>query len=172
MLRCGIGRLQAGIARTKGGMTADAPFKHTHTHYTPICAAPLMGLWASDGPRMGLTTGPGVKTYKNGTPRYPEVPIGGTIYCHCFMKLKLSCRDSTEPVTAAGCLNPGTQCSWLIAGWSRLSHGVAGNRHVRQITDSSPHCLSETEDAPRTPSPLLRVSPPALPSERHAACDI
>src|SRR5271166_1268576 len=134
MLRCGIGRLQAGIARTKGGMTANAPFKHTHTHYTPICAAPLMGLWASDGPRMGLTTGPGVKTYKNGTPRYPEVPIGGIIYCHCFMKLKLSCRDSTEPVTAAGCLNPGTQCSWLIAGWSRLSHGVAGNRHVRQIT--------------------------------------
>src|SRR5271157_3010200 len=117
-------------------------------------------------------TGPGVKTYKNRTPRYPEVPIGGTVCSHCFMKLKLSCRDSTEPVTAAGCLNPGTQCSWLIAGWSRLSHGVAGNRHVRQITDSSPHCLSETEDAPRTPSPLLRESPPALPSERHADGDI
>src|SRR5271157_715479 len=36
MLRCGIGRLQAGIARTTGGMAANAPFKHTHLHYTPI----------------------------------------------------------------------------------------------------------------------------------------
>src|SRR5271165_1636809 len=42
ILRCGIGKLQAGIARTAGGMTANAPFKHTQLNYTPIESNPLL----------------------------------------------------------------------------------------------------------------------------------
>jgi hypothetical protein len=63
MLRCGIGRFQAEIARTKGGMAANAPFKQTQLNYTPIsnpaAIEPARGKRYSWSLRVGPSAGRG-----------------------------------------------------------------------------------------------------------------
>ena len=42
MLRCGIGWYRQESLELKGGMAANAPFKHTQLNYTPISPLPLL----------------------------------------------------------------------------------------------------------------------------------
>src|SRR5664279_2652266 len=129
MLRCGIGKLQAGIARTTGGMAANAPFKHTQLKYTPICSPSrsVLELWKPSG---SAKTGPfGIEESRlDGAFAAPASSDSGS----SAVTLLSQQQESTA----------GIEVNCVLArlqDGSRLAHRIAYNRNVLQIRDSRPH---------------------------------